>query len=239
MKMLQFAAALAVLLGFVNPLEAASQPRVLKDATDAIRYARSQSKPLILFALIGSSEGSRHFAKLFNENKLKLQGDEFVVALCDASKRKNLTLFKNTFGMKLTDLPAVVITDPSGKPMAPSLQGLQVQDDYDRMVYAALLAAGLRDEDDPVISSTTGEVIEGSSEVFQLKKSDILDSLVVISDWRDWNLKDGESFHGALLKAEGSSGTFRVEGEKEDRRVHFNDLSEEDLDYLTDLLSGS
>ncbi|MEM0968725.1 MAG: hypothetical protein AAGJ31_05195 [Verrucomicrobiota bacterium] len=237
MKSLFLPVAAALLwLGLPSSLFAAT-PRVLKSPTDAIQYARTADRPLILFALIDASDGSRNFAKLFNDNALKLKGEEFAVALCDASRKENLTLFQTKFEQNPAMLPSVLITDAQGAMKAPALAGVQAQDDYDRMIHAALVAAGLRKENEPIISSTTGEVIEGSSNVFRIMKDEVSAGAKVISEYRDWALKNGESFHGALLKAEGADGTFLTDSGDE-RSLNFNDLSEEDIAFLQTLLGG-
>ena len=123
------------------------------------------------------------------------------------------------------------------EPLVPGLNGVQVQDDYDRMIHAALVEAGLRAKDEPVISSTTGEVLEGSSKVFQIMKEDVEVGAVVITEYRDWELKNGEKFHGALLKADGANGVFRLES-GDDKNVNFNDLIPPDIAFLMDALSN-
>lgn len=217
----------------------AGGPRVLKNASDAIQYARVQDRPLILFALIDASEGSRYFANLFNQNKLKLTNEEFVVSLCDAERRENINVFQNTFKLQPTSLPVVIITNPQGKAMAPSLTGIQIQDDYDRMIHAALVEAGLRSKDSPVISSTTGATISADSKVFKITKKDILDALGMKNEVRIWTLKSGESFRATFVKAEGTSGLFRIDGVEEPRRVVFDDLSLDDVEFLRKLLEES
>ncbi len=224
----------SLLLGFAVQ---AANPRVTQDASTAISYAKTNKQPLVLFALIDASEGSRNFAKLLNDNKLKMKGEEFVVALCNASEAKNKSLFAKRFAQKVDQLPAVVITNLEAKRMAPGLNGVQVQDDYDRMIHAALQEAGLRPKDAPVVSSTTGELLEGSSKVFRVKKEEVEAGAVVITEYRDWTLKNGETFNGAVLEAKGVEGIFRLEDGKE-KKVNFNDLSPADIAFLQKALSG-
>lgn len=230
---------LAGLFALLIPLPCAHalQPRVLKNATDAVSYARSQNRPLILFALIDSSEGSRNFASLFNQNKLKLDGEEFVISLCDAGRPESISVFKNTFKLEPSSLPAVVITDRAGTPMVQSLTGPQIQDDYDRMIHAALVEAGLRGKDSEVVSSTTGATITAGSQVFRISRKDIVDALgMKKKEIREWTLRSGETFRATFIKAEGESGLFRVEGEETDRSIVFADLCEEDVEHLRKLL---
>ncbi len=215
----------------------AANPRVLKAPFDAISYARTNEQPLILFALIDGTDGSRNFAQLFNDNLLKMDSKEFVVALCDASDSKNQALFAEKFAQDVKTLPAVLITNVQGKVVAPSLNGIQLQDDYDRMIHAALVEVGLRDKAEPVISSTTGEVLEGSSKVFRLMKDEVESGAVVITEYRDWTLKNGETFNGAVLKAEGANGTFMLDSGDE-KKVNFNDLTPEDIAFLQKALAN-
>ena len=74
----------------------------MQDASAAISYARTNKQPLILFALLdGSDQGSRNFATLLNDNKLKMKGEEFVVVLCNSSESKNQSLFAKNFAQKI------------------------------------------------------------------------------------------------------------------------------------------
>lgn len=235
MKTLSLTTLAALLL---LPFASAQNPRVLQDPSAAISYARTNKQPLILFALLdGSDQGSRNFATLLNDNKLKMKGEEFVVVLCSSSESKNQALFAKNFEQKVDVLPAVVVTNLQGKPMVPGLNGVQVQDDYDRMIHASLVEAGLRSKDEPVISSTTGEVLEGSSKVFRIMKEDVAVGAVVITEYRDWALKNGEKFHGALLKADGANGVFLLDSGDE-KNVNFNDLTPDDIVFLQNALSN-
>ncbi|MFT5471336.1 MAG: hypothetical protein ACI8UO_006469, partial [Verrucomicrobiales bacterium] len=101
--------------------------------------------------------------------------------------------------------------------------------------------AGLREGESeaPLITPDMGgdELVSGSSKIFRIMMEDVAIKNVLLSDYRDWTLKNGDKFTAAVVKGEGSTGLFRMKDGKE-RNVAFGDFSPKDIEFLKTVLSG-
>lgn len=215
--------------------EALEPPRMFSDPAMAVQTARQQEK-LMFFTLIDIAN-SRELVSLLNDNYLKLKKDEFLIVLCDSGNAAHRGMFAETFKQDVTQLPLVTIANPSGEVLA-SIGGTQPQEAYDITVHEALIKAEKRTEEDPIISSATGEILEGSSEIFRILKEEVMDGAVRLTPFRTWTRIDGETFEAALLKAEGAEGVFVLESDESEIRVNFNNLVPADHEVIGAALSG-
>jgi len=228
---LLLATCLALALPFAS-LQAASL-RMFSDINAAVENAKLSDR-LILFVLLNpQTDSSATVAKMLNDNSLELQPDEFIVVTCSAGEPSHERLFQTNFKQDTSKAPIIVITDFKGTVLS-SAVGENTEPEYDKIVMDALIKAGKREAPKSMVV-TTGE-ITGTSKIFRLMKED-LGGQVVITEYRTWELVNGEKIEAALLQADGEFGIFRLES-GDDVKVKFTDLIPEDIAFLEKALSN-
>lgn len=214
------------------------KPRMFSEVGSAVQYAKGNEQ-LILFALIDRADTSQAVVKMLNDNTLSLQQKEFVIVTCDSSRTSNMTLFKDRFQQDTSKAPVVVVTNSGGE-MLGAKGGQSAFNDYIKVIHDSLIKAGLREDTEkaPLLAADVGdELVSGSSKIFALTMDDIKMKNVLLSDYREWTLKDGEKFTAAVLKGAGTHGVFRMK-DGSDREVAFGDFSPEDIEFLKTVLSA-
>ncbi|MEM7010663.1 MAG: hypothetical protein AAF585_04185 [Verrucomicrobiota bacterium] len=212
------------------------KPRMFSEVGSAIQYAKGNEQ-LILFALIDRADHSQAVVKMLNDNTLSLQQKEFVIVTCDSSRSSNVTLFKDRFQQDTSKAPVVVVTNSGGE-MLGAKGGQSAFNDYIKIIHESLVKAGMREDSSkaPLLAADLGnELVSGGSKIFQMTMDDIKMKNVLLSEFRDWTLKDGETFNAAVVKGEGEFGVFRME-DGSDREVAFGDFSPEDIEFLKTVL---
>lgn len=216
------------------------KPRMFSEISPAIQYAKSNNQ-LILFALLDTRvDASQAVLRMLNDNTLSLEQKEFVVVTCDASNPTNTSLFTTRFQQDTRKAPVVVVANSTGE-MLGAQAGQSAFNDYIKVIHASLIKAGFREsgEKPMLLAADKGgdELVSGSSKIFRLTMEDVEMKNVLLSDYREWTLKNGEKFTAAVVKGEGSTGLFRMEDGKE-RNVSFNDFTAEDIEFLKTVLTA-
>ncbi len=236
---MKFPAFPTLLLLLVTPLTLHAIPRSFDDLKSAVEFARARDS-LILLALSDEPNGAEAgLVEILRENRLRLTDEAFVTVACSPSNPAHAQLFTTRFETDPAEAPILVVTDGAGTKLG-ALSGLQPLENYTKLVRDCLLKTG-RPIDTAFLPAEPApnpedELIEGSGEVFRLKKGDLMGKAVAITESRTWTFKNGTKLFGALLEAKGTTGTLVLQ-DKTKRQIDFNELVPFDVQYLQLALS--
>lgn len=109
-----------------------------------------------------------------------------------------------------------------------------------RLIQLARVNAGREKDPDKiamlkVASDETGSINKDG--VFEMKKSDVSDDRVALTEVRTWTRKDGTTLLAALLEAKDAIGVF-VNPDGSTVELRFDSLSAPDIAFLQKALAG-
>lgn len=217
----------------------AEEPRVFKELGQGVSYAKDGDRLLLFLLVENFAEESDAILEEVNR-ELADRGKEFAIVRCRNESADHRALFKDRFKQDPNKMPLGVIATAGGEVVI-GTNGKEPEA-YRIMIRAARIQSG-KEKDPEKIAAIEAEIAGGdeliTNTIFGLKKRDIAEKKVLLSEYRNWLFENGATMNAALLEAKGATGVF-VTRKGNRREVNFNDLSPGDKAFLTDLLgSGS
>ena len=215
----------------------AEDPKVFMELGEGVAYAKEGDR-LLLFLLVENfaKESDAILAEVNRE--LATRGKEFAIVRCRDESADHRALFKDRFKQDPSKMPLGVIATAEGEVVI-GTNGKEPEA-YRMMIRAARIQSG-KEKDPEKIAAIEAEIAGGdemiTNTIFGLKKRDIAEKKVLLSEYRNWLFMNGATMNAALLEAKGATGVFVMKNGTQ-REINFNDLSPGDKAYLTKLLSS-